>query len=57
MKSTCLLAQNKPLPGLGAGRAVEGRRVDGEGACRPPPGRSFWSCCGDLAGEGVSTAF
>lgn len=35
MKSTCLLAQNKPLPGLGAGRAAEGRRVDREGACRP----------------------
>lgn len=51
MKSTCLLAQSKPLPGLGVGRAAEGCSVDGEGSSCPQPGRTF------LEGEGVSTAF
>lgn len=58
MKSTCLLALNKPPPGLGAGRAAEGRRVDGEGGLSPAARENLpGAAAGTRRGEGVSSAF
>lgn len=58
MKSTCLLALNKPPPGLGAGRAAEGRRVDGEGGLSPAARKNLpGAAAGTRRGRGCPVLF